>query len=161
MQKSIKMYFKRCRSTGMFFNNSAIILKLVWPEKTNLLEACGSTCKRKRSWDMKRRYFSVLFYTVYAHQVPLAKMEKFILQVNYRGWPWVMRVDSASLLCECLRGTQLRSLLMYPNVKLVFAKMTSETSRTRQVCTAIGSNHPLLKKYKTYAYFGRTAWQSA
>jgi len=32
---------------------------------------------------MKRRYFSVLFYTVYAHQVPLAKMEKFILQVKH------------------------------------------------------------------------------
>jgi len=32
-----KNYPKHFRSTGVFFNNSAIILKLIWPETTHFL----------------------------------------------------------------------------------------------------------------------------
>ena len=72
---------------------------------------CGSTCNRnKLRSDMKMHYFSVLFCAVYAHMLPLAKT--FLLQDK----------------CEQLRLT-ISHMLMYQNVKFVFAKKALEITR--------------------------------
>jgi len=51
-------------------------------------------------------------------------------------------------MSEFPHGIQIRSLLVHHNVKLVYAKMASDTSRTafaltRQTCTAILAVRPL------------------
>jgi len=53
-----------------------------------------------------------------------------------------MRVDATCLIRRFSYGVQVRSLLIRPNVKIVFAKMTLGTSRTdfvftHQACTSV------------------------
>jgi len=77
-----------------------------------------------------------------------------------------MCVDALFLISEFLHGTQLRSLLLHQNARLVFTKIALETLRTafvftQQTCTAMLAVTPLTQKIQNLCVFRWPTRQNA
>ena len=158
--KMIKNHSKHFRSTGAFFNNSTIILKLIWPEKTNLLYF-------EISYFQKQNNFFPNNVGRHARCIqPRWQNSLYRLSMKIRGYPWATRVDTDSFVSEFLHETQLQSSSIK---KSDFLYKNGTGDLTHSFCFMIfmhcglGSNHhpPLLRKYNGHAHFDRTSRQNA
>ena len=78
-------------------------------------------------------YYSVLFSTVYAHKLTVAKIPKFFVQVHCEQSKLAMRHASTRLILYYIFSESdhdnLRSLFVHQNVQLVHT-MSLDASRT-------------------------------
>jgi len=111
----IKNHSKHFRSTGAFFNNSTIILKLIWPEKTNLLYF-------EISYFQKQNNFFPNNVGRHARCIqPRWQNSLYRLSMKIRGYPWATRVDTDSFVSEFPSWNAVTKLV-HQNVRLFVQK---------------------------------------
>jgi len=123
-----KGLLKRFRSTGGFFNNSAIILKLNWPEKTKLLYfEIFSSCRKERQFPKEK----CGRYAYYRHQKRRPKCRNSTRSPYWRSVEYQngTQVEACGFMCN-------RSKLSGHMKKLHFQDLFLQFSGTlRYLCS--------------------------